>query len=99
MNTRKILILTLPILLLGLATGAMAEDSQDADSSSSNWNEQLAPVAADSASSPQEEPPRSAGLREKLRRRLHVMRVLLDIALGLLEQGLAHESSDLGAGA
>jgi hypothetical protein len=99
MKARKILIIALPILLLGLTVVGAVATIQDADSTSAEGAEQPVSVVAETADSLVTEPDRPVGLRENLRRRLHVMRVLIDVVLGLLERGLDADSSGIGSGA
>ncbi len=100
MNARKILIAVLPLLLLGFGIGD-ASSIQENDSSSVDGIELCSPVSTMGNDSLLADPDRPMGLRATLRHRLHVMRVLFDVVLGILESSLdsSSASTDLDAGA
>ncbi len=100
MNARKILIAVLPLLLLGFGIGG-ASSIQENDSSSADGIELCSPVSTMGNDSLLAEPDRPMGLRATLRHRLHVMRVLFDVMLGILESSLdsSSASTDFDAGA
>ena len=112
MKARIILLIALPALLLGLAIlpavglQAPAEpESRDAasaleaagpDSTAPLWDEQGETLRAGERDSLEVERERP-GIREKLRRRVHMIRMIIDVVLGLVERGIG--SADLNQGA